>query len=160
MPRHRLGVVALTNCDEGHNPVAPIISLTIFDHLLELEPSNWDGLFSPAYEQPPPVPTPDLEPVTPSSQTIKSYTGTYEHPGYGRVSVHLTDGRLQMSLNDRWTFEVTHIDSDTFNAHESEWDNSLKLKFTADAQGQIVSIAIPLEEAVHDIVFVPEGERK
>jgi len=158
MPRHRLGVVALTNCDEGHNPVAPIISLTIFDRLLELEPSNWDGLFSPAYEEPAPVPARDLVPVTPSSRTIASYTGTYEHPGYGRVSVHLTDGRLQMSLNDRWTFEVTHTDGDTFNAHESEWDNSLKLKFTADAQGQIASIAIPLEEAVHDIIFVRKAD--
>ncbi len=166
MPRHRIGIAALTNCDEGYNPVPPIIALTLFDRLLGLErgspgsstgPSDWSGIFAPYYAEPVREPEPKRD-ISPPTLAIEAYTGVYEHPGYGRVSIRLAGKLVLMSLNDRWTFEMTHTDGDTFEAQESEWDNHLKIKFAVDGQEQIASLSIPLEEAVHDIVFIRQPE--
>lgn len=46
MPRHRLGVAALSNFDDGRNAAPPIVALTISDRLLGLAPTDWEGLFT------------------------------------------------------------------------------------------------------------------
>ena len=63
-----------------------------------------------------------------------------------------------MVMNDKKTFALTLAHDDIFDAHEPDWDDRLKLAFIADAQGQIGSLSIPLEEAVADIVFVRQAE--
>lgn len=161
MPGHRLGVAALSNCDEGRNAVPPIVSLMIFDRLLGLAPTDWDGLFSEAYDEAAAAQKQAGEDVvaervpgaTPA-HPLDAYAGEYEHPGYGRVSVRLGEGRLQMVLNEKLTFAMTHCHDDVFDAYEAEWDDRLKLGFAADAQGRIERLSIPLQEAVSDIVFV------
>lgn len=160
MPRHRLGVAALSNCDEGRNAVPPIVALTIFDRLLGLAPTDWHWLFNQTYDEAAAAEkqaedaaaarTPGVQPAHP----LDAYTGEYEHLGYGSVSVCLEDGCLQMVMNEKRTFAMTHCCDDVFDAHEAEWNDHLKLSFATDAQGRIGHLSIPLEKAVSDIIFV------
>ena len=74
--------------------------------------------------------------------------------GQDRISVRLGDGCLQMVMNEKGTFAMTHSRDDAFDTYEAEWNDRLKLSFAAGAQGRLERLSIPLEEAVSDIVFV------
>lgn len=153
MPRRRLGIIALSNCDEGHNNAPAAVSLTIFDRLLNLPPTDWNALFL----EPDGGAAPEVEasqPVSaPVSRPLEAYTGIYEHPGYGKLTLELVDGGLQMGMNDKRTFSVSHSQGESFIAHESTWNDRLNLTFAADGTGHITALAIPLEESIPSIIF-------
>jgi len=160
MPRHRLGVVALSNCDEGRNAAPVIISLTLFDRLLGLEPTDWDALMTQSYAEAAAAEKKAKEellagrvPGAQPAHPFDAYVGEYEHPGYGHLSIRLGEASLQMVMNDKKTFALALAHDDLFDAHEPGWDDWLKLTFAAGADGRIASLSIPLEESVADIVF-------
>jgi hypothetical protein len=165
MPRHRIGVVALSNCDEGRNAAPVIISLTLFDHLLGLEPTDWDVLMTESYTEAAAAEKKAKEDLLASrvpgaqpAHPLDAYIGEYEHPGYGLLSIRRMGMSLQMIMNNKKNFTLTLAHDDTFDAREPDWDDRLKLTFIADAQGRIRSLSIPLEEAVADIVFICQAE--
>jgi len=165
MPRHHLGVVALSNCDEGRNAAPVIISLTLFDRLLGLEPTDWDMLMTESYADAAAAEKKAKEellagqiPGANPAHPLDAYAGEYEHPGYGHLSVRLRESSLKMVMNDKKTFALTLAHDDVFDAHEPDWDDRLKLTFVVDEQGRIGSLSIPLEEAVVEIVFVRQAE--
>jgi CubicO group peptidase (beta-lactamase class C family) len=165
MPRHRLGVVALSNCDEGRNAAPVIISLTLFDRLLGLEPTDWDALMTESYAEAAAAEKKAKEELlggrisgAQPAHPLATYVGEYEHPGYGHLSIHLRQASLQMVMNDKKTFALALAHDDIFDAHEPDWDDRLKITFIANAQGRIRSLSIPLEEAVAEIVFVRQAE--
>ncbi len=165
MPRHHLGVVALLNCDEGRNAAPVIISLTLFDRLLGLEPTDWDMLMTESYADAAAAEKKTKEellagriPGANPAHPLDAYAGEYEHPGYGHLSVRLRESSLKMVMNDKKTFSLTLAHDNIFDAHEPDWDDRLKLTFFADAQGRIESLSIPLEEAVADITFGRQAE--
>ena len=165
MPRQSLGVVALSNCDEGRNAAPVIISLTLFDHLLGLEPTGWDVLMTESYAEAAAAEKKakedllaDRVPGAQPAHPLDAYTGEYEHPGYGHLSIRRMGASLQMIMNNKKSFTLTLAHDDTFEAHEPDWDDRLKLTFIAEAQGRICSLSLPLEEAVADIVFIRQAE--
>ena len=165
MPRHHLGVVALSNCDEGRNAAPVIISLTLFDRLLGLEPTDWDILMTESYANAAAAEKKAKEELLAGrvsgvnpAHPLDAYAGEYEHPGYGHLSVRLRESSLEMVMNDKKTFSLTLAHDDIFDAHEPDWDDRLRLTFFTDAQGRIESLSIPLEEAVADIIFVRQAE--
>ena len=108
MPRYRLGVVALSNCDEGCNGAPMIISLTHFDRLLGLDLTDLDVLMTESYTDAAAAGTNPKEkllagrvPGKQPAHPLDDYVGDYEHPGYGHLSIHLSEVTLQMVMNGK-----------------------------------------------------------
>jgi CubicO group peptidase (beta-lactamase class C family) len=54
--------------------------------------------------------------VLPPSLPLESYTGIYTHPMRGEAVVSLSEGKLQLSLNDRIELSLQHRHTDLFQA--------------------------------------------
>lgn len=160
MPREDVGVVVLSNADVSYNPVPTIISYTLYDRLLGLEPTDWNAQTKPFYDE---VVTAEKrseeksdserKPGTQPSHPIEAYLGDYEHPGYGVVSIRDTDGQLKMVVNNKLTLIMEHYHYDIFEADLKVTDLSLKLSFLNDQKGNISQVAIQMEPMVKDIIF-------
>jgi hypothetical protein len=167
MPHHHLGVVVLSNGDGSHNPVPFLISYAIYDRLLGLEPTDWNGIFTTqqreweeAQKRSQEKAVVERQKDAPPTHPIESYLGDYEHPGYGIVSIRMVDEQLQMVINDKLTLPLVHYYYDVFAATIVQFDARIKFSFSTDLKGNIASLAIQLELEVKDIVFIRKPERK
>jgi hypothetical protein len=91
---------------------------------------------------------------THSSYDLNDYLGDYGHPGYGVVSIMADGAGFKMKIN-QITEHLTHLHYDVLQVPDAPFDPFAKLKvaFSADANGDISSLALPLETSVKDIVF-------
>lgn len=92
LPNERIGLVILTNSGtEGHSAILSIRQ-QIFNRLLKLEELDTK------IECKPGVPTSPQEEAT--GVDLSSYIGSYEHPGYGVVTICLSKGRLNATYGN------------------------------------------------------------
>jgi CubicO group peptidase (beta-lactamase class C family) len=104
-------------------------------------------------------------PATEPGRDLADYAGDYEHPGYGRITITHADGELN------WAFRgmsepLTHRHYDTFELPDAPdapgrlLPGRLVISFSTDRDGNIVSLAVPFEPLVKDIVFtrIPAGD--
>lgn len=167
MPHDHLGVVVLSNGNASHNLIPALISYTIYDRLLNLEPTDWNVIFTTQQREREEAKKRSQEKAVveqkkdaPPSHPIESYLGEYEHPGYGTIVIKIVDEQLQMVLNDKITLPVVHYYYDVFEANFVEWDDRIKFSFSTDLKGNITSLSIQVEPAVKDIVFSKKPDRK
>jgi hypothetical protein len=94
---------------------------------------------------------------------LREFVGEYANPGYGRVTIALSNSQnsLQFKLNDL-TRTVEHFHYDTFAVPPDPIDpiEKLKISFITDLNGDISSVSIPLEETVKSIVFDRVAEKQ
>lgn len=100
IPGLDLGVVVLTNSYYGGAGVFRAVSQTIVDSYLGLEPFDWTGYY---FERSGMVADEATEVVRAVWEVVESgkhedvriedYLGTYEDPWFGRVKVHLKEGK-------------------------------------------------------------------
>jgi hypothetical protein len=96
------------------------------------------------------------------SHRLEAYTGEFEHPGYGIVTIEPHEDALQARFN-ALTFGVDHYHYDVFRMRHDRLEFNLKINFGANVKGDIESVAVPLESTVPDIVFQrvpPSGMRE
>ena len=167
MPRHKIGVVVLSNGDSYYNPTPSIVAHTVYDRLLGLEPTDWNALNKPYYDE---VVGAEKESKEKSSaerkveaQTshpIESYLGDYEHAGYGVVSIRKAEDRLQMVMNDKLALALEHYHYDIFEANLEKFDYRVKLSFGTDLKGNIAQVAIQMEPMAKDVLFTRMPDRR
>jgi CubicO group peptidase (beta-lactamase class C family) len=164
LPARGLGVVVLTN---GHwHSGCPVVSHAIIDRLLGLDPLPWlDRLRAPSAAprtQLPKEPAPRIATRRTGahpSHELADYVGEYEHPAYGVVRIVCVDGALRWhGLGLDLTISHRHYDLFELGADPSVWFENVTLQFLTDREGDIASLAIPLEPAVAPIVFQREPE--
>jgi hypothetical protein len=167
IPHAHLGVVVLSNGNVSHNYVATVISYAIYDRLLGLESTDWNGIFTAqqqeieqAKKHSQKKAVVEREKNAPPTHSIESYLGDYEHPGYGIISIKMVDEQLQMVMNDKLILPLVHNYYDVFEANFVQWEQQVKFSFSTDLKGNIASLAIQLEPAVKDILFTKKPERK
>jgi uncharacterized protein DUF3471 len=97
-------------------------------------------------------------PVAQPSPALADYAGEYEHPGYGRITITFTEGKLHWAF--RGMFEpLRHRHSHTFELPEaprspgSLLPGQLAISFATDHERNIISLAVPFEPLVKDIIF-------
>jgi YD repeat-containing protein len=80
--------------------------------------------------------------------------GDYGHPGYGVVSVAADGSGFKLEIN-KIAESVAHLHYDVFQVPDAPFDPFAKLKvsFFSDANGDISTLALPLETNVKDVVF-------
>lgn len=163
MPQQRIGVVILTNQD--YSDICPIVERHIDDLLLGLEPIDWSARYTTerarnaAEEQ-----AEEARRLaargkgTHAAHDLDEYAGTYEHAAYGTVLIERSGASLSLRFHGMRA-DLQHGDGETFEIKASERDKLHKreVTFTSDTKGGVTSLAIPLERAVADIVFVRRG---
>ena len=166
MPRRKIGVMVVTNL-AGTNPVPTIAVRAAYDRALGLEPVDWIARVKEAQEeqeqQAAEVENEESDQVegTSPSQPLDAYTGTFEHAGYGKIRVELSDGTLAATYNNM-TGELAHYHYDVFEIMEDPLNvmGGTKVVFRFDKRGIINRVEIPMEPSVDDIVFVRAADEK
>jgi len=161
LPRHNIGVVALSNADAIYNPVPNIVCFTIYDKLLNLETTDWNSLIKPFYDELVEAEKRSHEQSSTQRKTkgktshpIEAYLGDYESPAYGIVSIRKIEDNLEVVFNDRLSLSLEHYHFDIFEAFLEIFDMYIKLSFFTDVKGNISRVEIQMEPMVGEINFV------
>ncbi len=158
MPDEKVGVVLLTNMN-GSFSTFPLM-LNIYDRMLGLDQLELNEKFMEAIkklmeavEKSKEKSAEQRRKDTHPSHPLEEYVGAYSNPGYGPLKIDMVDGKLTGKYN-ALTFNLEHYHFDTFDAINTEDEEmSMKFSFFTDVQGNISSIAAPMEPNVKDIVF-------
>lgn len=159
MPQEQVGVIVLTNLSPNQLPT--IVSYRIYDRLLGLVPVDWNARFlemrrkgEESEEEAKQKGYTPKKAGTAASHPLADYAGEYEHPGYGVARVALQDGGLTLSYNDIAT-PLRHFHYDVFEAPEDPLNplEKIKAQFALNLEGDVETLALPLEPNVPAIVF-------
>jgi hypothetical protein len=160
LPDRGFGVVVLTN---GHwHTGSWVISHAILDRLLGLDPLPWlDRLraSSSALRAQRPkelaARVATMRKGAPPSHELADYVGEYSHAAYGIVRIVATDGALRWEgLGLNLPISHRHYDLFELGADWSIWFENMTLQFHTDREGDIASLAIPLEPATRTRAFL------
>jgi CubicO group peptidase (beta-lactamase class C family) len=160
MPRERLGMIVLTNLS-GNNPVPTIVTRGVYDRLLGLEPVDWAGRVKEAQAKAEEAEEEGegeerglrVEGTSPS-HALADFAGTYEHPGYGRITVESDGDQLEGTFNGVSSV-LEHFHYDVFQAREDPLNpfSGAKVMFLYNKKGAVDRLLVPLEPNVDDIIF-------
>jgi CubicO group peptidase (beta-lactamase class C family) len=166
MPHAGIGIVALSNCDTYYNPVRNnlvpnIITYTLYDLLLGLEPTDWNfhtqsvcEELTDAVRSCQGLSVTERKRNAPLSHPLHEYLGEYEHPGYGVVSIRKIGEQLQIVINNKLTLPLEHFHYDIFEVvFDGMVNQRQKISFLTDLQGDIAQVAMRMEPRVKDIFF-------
>lgn len=166
LPADRIGVVVLTNLDG--NPLPNIVAMNVFDRLLGLDQVPWNqrllasetGAKKSEQEAKDKGYTPRKLGTHPSHD-LKEYAGDYSNPGYGIVTIEPNAQSFKLTLNkvskplEHYHYDVFQVPADPLDPFEK-----MKVEFLTDIDGDISSLAMPLEPTVKDIVFTRMPDRQ
>jgi hypothetical protein len=124
VPRENLGVVILTNAEQGG--AFDSILYHVLDHYFQLPPTDWIAAFKAAKdlqeksaaaveEQQNTARNAGSHPALP----LEKYAGIYEDAWYGTATIRMENGRLVLSFDHtpEMVGELEHWQYDTFQAH-------------------------------------------
>ena len=152
LPDENIGIILLGNLRSDISYLTMTFSL--LDVLLELEPQTWLEMSRPIIENSRSKiierKTPDiLENASPPTKDIKDYTGTYQHHGYGNITIRKKGDQLFADfITDS---ELIHYDQDVFQTNQLL--NFIKLKFQKDPNGKITGIVCDFDPDLSGIYF-------
>jgi CubicO group peptidase (beta-lactamase class C family) len=165
-PNDDLGIVILTNKNGTGLPSVMVKHLA--DRILELESIDW---YNQALQNLKRGKAMSKEAKkkkeatrikgTTHSHELKSYTGTYKHPGYGELTLNETDGKLHFTYHDIKT-PLEHWHYDVFNGLKGKDPvfKDMKLQFNSNLDGYIAEVKIPMEPSVDPIVFEKKPDER
>ena len=158
MPHDRIGVVVLTNLS-GTNPVPNIVQLNVYERLLGLSLTDHvarakEGQLRTMRQNAEREKKRQDERVTGTSPSrpLAQFAGSYEHPGYGLLSIAEKEGKLTVTRGSETT-TLDHFHYDVFREAMGPSGGRRMVTFTSGPSGKIETVSIPLEPAVADIVF-------
>lgn len=157
MPKDNIGLVILTNLNG--NPAPSIVAFNVYDRLLGLDHVPWNKRMKEEQEKAKKEAEKakkekdeDRKANTQPSHPLEDYTGDYEHPGYGIITVQ-KDGSQLKAVYSSMEFPMEHYHYDIFEAKNEMWDTTYKISFSTDTKGNIGSVSAQLEPSVEPIVF-------
>jgi len=156
-PTERIGIVVLSNM--GQFDIPEILTYSIFERLLGLDETPWNERFMKEHlalkeaekkgrEQ---SETKRIAGTNPS-HPLEAYSGDFEHPGYGVLSITLNTGELQGTFNEI-VFPIRHYHYDIFEFVLERLKEVMKVSFLTNVKGDIDTLIVPFEPAGNDIVF-------
>lgn len=160
LPRHKAGLVVLTNCDRSGGYVTRIIGRNLYDRILGKNRIDWNSKLRKQRDK---AKKRDAEAKkekgskqiegTSPSHSLDAYCGRYQNPGYGQLEVKLDNKKLKVIYNGL-KYRMDHYHYDIFKAiPELDEDNTYLTGFLTDTRGTIYALSIPLQGGVKDIEF-------
>lgn len=159
MPRDKTGLVILTNLNGTVLPY--VVMFDIYDRLLRLDKGGWEKRFKDVLdkmkaeaEKNQKEADKDRRPNTTPSHPLEDYVGDYAHPAYGNLAVIKDGSALKVNYNSR-DFVLEHYHYDVFEMKETPASDvpAVKGTFGMDIKGNVMTLSLPLEASVKDIVF-------
>lgn len=165
MPEQDLGLVILANMNSTFITYA--IQNEIYDRVLGADKFDWnsklkaeiDKLYEQVDKQKAETAKGRKEGTKPSL-ALEAYTGVFEHPGYGTITIKKTADCLEADFNGN-ALKMSHFHYDQFNLHLENFDAELLSRFSLSSKGEVESISVPFEPSIgKDIVFTKKTEDK
>lgn len=159
MPRHKLGVVVLSNGDRVHNSLPEAVTLELFDRWLGFEKTDWNSKYKEltdevlAADDRGKAQSVEQRRSIPPSHPIEAFLGDYNHPGYGVISIRKAGEELELVMNNKIHMSLEPYHYDIFEATFESQDMHSKLSFTTDLQGNIAGFSTQIEPMVKDAFF-------
>jgi CubicO group peptidase (beta-lactamase class C family) len=167
LPQDNIGIVVLTNLNAS--PLHSIVTYYVCDRLLNLEPVAWSdrlkekvAIAKESTTKTQEKIAAERQPGTHPGHALEDYTGNYEHPAYGMISVELKQNNLISTYNSM-SSQLQHYHYDTFVSY-SELAEMLDMppdliSFVTDKKGDVTSLYVPMEPALKDAVFTRMPEK-
>ena len=159
-PNDDMGMVILTNKNLTRLP--QILTQHAADRIFNLEKIDWNDEAlerrrrgAEAQEEAERKIETRRKKGTKPSHKLVDYAGEYAHPGYGILTVELTNNRLAFSFNGIST-PLEHWHYDVFNGLNNPKDDTFeytKLLFRTDVNGNVASVEVAMEPCVDPIIF-------
>jgi CubicO group peptidase (beta-lactamase class C family) len=163
-PDSHTGVVVLSNTVTNFLPEA--LSYSIYDRLLGMGETDWNGLFRPfldemrrAEKQSQAQAGEERIAGAGPSHPLDDYLGEYEHPAYGVLAVRRAGEKLEVVFNDKVTVPLEHYHYDYFKAFLEDIEFLMRFSFTTDVKGNIAGFSVQLEPEVKEVYFARRPER-
>ena len=162
LPKDKIGLVVLTN--SGTN-VSAIVANNIIDRMLGLNEVPWaqrakddEAKAKEAQAKAKSAADANRKNGTHPSHELKDFTGQFEHPAYGAMTI-MQEGEGLKSERNGVTASLKHFHYDVFQlAHPGSPYDGMKIMFQMNKAGDIDRIAVPLEPSVKDIIFTRRAE--
>jgi len=161
LPDDGIGVAVMTNTSS--NAMAPVVAYRVLDELLGLEPLDWSARLKDRYDT---VmgglrearTARRVVPDAPAARPLEAYTGEYEHPGYGTLTITVEDGNPPALRPRLGTMDLTlvHRHYETFDLEWHELGGQFPvfpLMFLANPDGDITALTVALEPSVEALRF-------
>lgn len=165
LPQDNLGMVILTN--QNGSSVPTIVSYNVYDRMLGLDQVEWskrikeqqDKAKASADEAKKKGYTAQRMGTHPSHD-LAEYAGEYENPAYGVAKVELESGALKFSFHGMGG-PLNHFHYDVFEVAERDLEpfSKMRVEFHTNLQGDLDSLALPLETTVKEVAFTRLGDR-
>ena len=159
LPHDDIGIIILTNL--GENALVPAIHFNLCDRFLGLGQLPWsdrikgfEDKLKAAGEEGKQKTIASRILGTRPSHALADYAGTYEHPGYGTLTIRLDDDALKVKtiLLD---LNLAHHHYDVFTlTGKGEVEMFMLTSFASDLTGKVVSFSAPFEPNGAPIIFV------
>lgn len=160
IPDENTGLVILSNMHE-RRPLLSALQYEVYDRLLGYEGKDWSKEIKEQVSRQNEMAAKMKENLiqickqgTTPSHPLEAYTGQYENPGYGVITVCVEGGNLKINYN---AFDCTlkHHHYDVFLLDNDLWNMSLPVTFQMNRNGDIDKLSIPFETdpAVGEIRF-------
>jgi hypothetical protein len=160
MPKENIGVVVLTNLKMHSLP--EVINYLVYDRLLGLDPVDFNGQYQTIWKNIASQFKKEREQIkvrqkkgTRHSLPLSSYTGMYQHPGYGTINITLMENKLNADFNGVVSVPLHHYHYDVWlSSHDVaiEFD-SLTLHFLMDEKGMITQLAVDQGPYMDRVVY-------
>lgn len=169
LPREQLGVIVLSNMNGSGLP--DVATRHIFDRLTGMNAIDWNGQslaqVASAHTQAKQAKTAlasTRKAGTQPSHPLEDYTGRFEHPGYGILTIEkdATGKELTFIYNGIVT-PLEHWHYDIFSGKKSDKEfffESFKLDFVTGPDGEITGVRAAMEPAEEPFVFARLGDAK
>ncbi len=166
-PRENIGIVLLSNLNANFGTYTVV--LNAYERLLGLDQTAWNDRIKELLakmkaeaKKTEAEKDKDRKLDTRPSHPLADYTGDYENPGYGTVSV-IKDGDGLKLKTPVLEGPLSHYHYDIFDLKTMLLGNEMKFKvaFTIDLKGNIAGLSVPLalDPSVKDIVFTRAADK-
>jgi CubicO group peptidase (beta-lactamase class C family) len=161
MPYDSIGVIVFVIGDHSA-ALYNVISYNIYERLLGLSQTPWSERrlkdregFKKQDKEGRGKAGGELVPDTKPSHVLKDYTGEFEHPAYGVLSVSMKNDSLQMNFHNI-ILPLKHFHYDRFDTPNDEQYGLWSLNYLTNPQGEINRIVISLDES--EATFVRKAD--
>ena len=161
MPYDSIGVVVFVN--GAHNrPLIDIISYNIYDRLLGLEQTDFNGRSlknriesKKANQEARKAAGSDKIANTKPSHLLADYQGQYENPAYGILNIILEGDQLKFDFHNI-VLPLEHYHYDRFDTPNDQIYGQYSINFSSNPQGDIHKAVISLDES--EVTFIKKTD--
>ena len=155
LPMDSIGIVVLSNKNE--TTVTSVIRNYLIDKMTGLSEIDWEGKLISDYKgrietANDPPDTHDRIEGTKTSHELKDFTGTFNHPAYGNMTISSNDDNLSVKFNE-FAFPLEHYHYDVFFINNESDFKGMKFTFITNTEGKIDRVNVPMEPAINPIEF-------